>query len=48
MTLVEFWWCQADHLAQVDGAPSAKMTQDELDELERFFEENKVKYGRKR
>jgi len=47
MTLEEFWWLQADSLEQARKTSGA-MTKAELDELDAWFEDNKVKYGRNR
>jgi hypothetical protein len=46
MTLEEFWWLQEDQAKQVSAAKGG-MTRAELDELDEWFEANKVKYGRK-
>lgn len=46
MTLEEFWWLQEDQAAQM-RAQSGALSRAELDELDEWFELNKVKYERK-
>lgn len=46
LTLVEYWWLHDSHMEQHKGQ-GGHLTQRDLDELDEFFEANKVKYGRK-